>query len=392
MGLVVRKYGGSSLADLPKLQAVADQLAARHRAAQPTVVVVSAMGKTTEELLALARAAAEQASAGAGPGRRELDMLVSTGERVSMALLAIALQARGVPAVSFTGSQAGIITTEHHFDARILEIRPDRVRAELSQGRVVIVAGYQGVSRAREITTLGRGGSDTTAVALAAALGAERCEIYSDVDGVYSADPRRIPQARHLPRVDHACMQEAAEQGARVLNARAVEWARRHGVVVHARRTSDGESGKQTLVAPATTATPAIIVADPDVAVLRAPMAASRALLDRLDRHGLALRGASFTDTEARLLVSSANAPLAVLDAPSAIVERDYGTVSVVMPGFDRPGQVARALSVLDAPPAGVFASPLRVTCLIERERVPAAERALHAAFAEGAPHLPLAC
>jgi aspartate kinase len=189
------------LSDLDKLGGVADWIASRRRAGDALAVVVSAMGKTTESLLKLAQQAA-RARAGFEPPRREVDMLVSTGERVSMALLSIALQARGVPAVSFTGSQSGIITTDRHFDARIVEVRPERVRAELDRGKVVIVAGYQGMSREREITTLGRGGSDTTAVALAAALPADRCEIYSDVDGVYTADPNRVPHAHHLPAID----------------------------------------------------------------------------------------------------------------------------------------------------------------------------------------------
>jgi aspartate kinase len=243
MALVVQKFGGSSLADLDKLGAVADWIATRRRAGDALSIVVSAMGKTTEGLLGLARGVAH-AFPGFEPPRRELDMLVSTGERVSMALLSIALQARGVPAVSFTGSQSGIITCGRHFDARILEVRPERVRGELDRGKVVIVAGYQGMSRDREITTLGRGGSDTTAVALAAALGAESCEIYSDVDGVYTADPHRVANARHLPSIDYVTMAEMAAAGARVLNVHAVTWAERHGLTLLARRTQDFVSAK----------------------------------------------------------------------------------------------------------------------------------------------------
>ncbi|HMR79319.1 MAG TPA: aspartate kinase [Polyangiaceae bacterium] len=194
MPIVVQKYGGSSVADIDKLRSVADQVVDTKRAGNDVVVVVSAMGKTTDKLLSLASEAAQGSdnTAAAAP-KRELDMLVSTGERVSMALLSIAIQARGYDAVSFTGSQSGIITNDRHFDARIIEVRPHRIDDEIARGRIVIVAGYQGMSYRREITTLGRGGSDTTAVALAAALGAERCEIYSDVDGVYTADPRVVP-------------------------------------------------------------------------------------------------------------------------------------------------------------------------------------------------------
>ena len=176
-------------------------------------------------------------------------MLVSTGERVSMALLSIAIHARGYEAISFTGSQSGIITNDRHFDARILEVRPHRIEDELARGKIVIVAGYQGMSYRREITTLGRGGTDTTAVALAAALGAARCEIYSDVDGVYSADPRVVPDAMHLPEIDLASLQEMAEAGAKVLNAQAVEWARRAKIVIHARRTADPVGGGRETVA-----------------------------------------------------------------------------------------------------------------------------------------------
>ena len=233
MTIIVQKYGGSSVADVEKLGQVADKIVATKREGHDVVVVVSAMGKTTDGLLALAKQVAKD------PPRRELDMLVSTGERVSMALLAIAIQQRGCDAISFTGSQSGIITNDRHFDARIIEVRPHRIEDELARGRIVIIAGYQGMSYKREITTLGRGGSDTTAVAVAAALGAERCEIYSDVDGVYSADPRVVPGARHLPEVDLSMLQELAEAGAKVLNAQAVEWARRAKITLHARKTAD---------------------------------------------------------------------------------------------------------------------------------------------------------
>ena len=185
MGVVVQKYGGSSVADVTKLRRVADRVIRTKQAGHDVVVVVSAMGDTTDELLGLAK------QVSTSPDRRELDMLLSAGERISMALLSMALRELGGDAISFTGSQSGIITNDRHVDARIVEVRPFRVQDELARGRIVVVAGYQGVSYRREVTTLGRGGSDTTAVALAAALGAEWCEICSDVDGVYSADPRR---------------------------------------------------------------------------------------------------------------------------------------------------------------------------------------------------------
>src|SRR5947199_3953048 len=185
------------------------------------------MGRTPDQLLALAREIT------ASPPRRELDMLLSTGERMTMALLAMAIEKRGLEAISFTGSQSGILTNDRHSGARIIEVRPVRIEDELERGKVVIVAGFQGMSYKREITTLGRGGSDTTAVALAAALGAD-CEIYSDVDGVYSADPRVVSEVQHLPFVGYREMQELAEHGARVLNAPAGEWARRAEIVLDA--------------------------------------------------------------------------------------------------------------------------------------------------------------
>jgi len=221
MSIVVQKYGGSSVADVDKIRAVAARVMETSRAGHDVVVVVSAMGDTTDELIALAR------KVSANPERRELDMLLSVGERISMALLSIAIRELGGDAISFTGSQSGIITNDRHVDARIIEVRPFRVQDELARGRVVVIAGYQGVSYAREVTTLGRGGSDTTAVAMAAALGADWCEICSDVAGVYTADPRVVPEATRIPALSYEETQELAESGAKVLNAQAVEFAKK---------------------------------------------------------------------------------------------------------------------------------------------------------------------
>src|SRR5438046_5444807 len=196
------------------------------------VVVVSAMGDTTDELLALAKQVSPN------PDRRELDMLLTAGERISMALLSMAIRDLGGDAISFTGSQSGIITNDRHVDARIIEVRPFRVQDELSRGKIVVIAGYQGVSYRREITTLGRGGSDTTAVAMAAALEAAYCAICSDVDGVYTADPRVVPSARRIPSLSYEETQELAEAGARVLNAQAVEFAKEQGIAIYARATA----------------------------------------------------------------------------------------------------------------------------------------------------------
>ncbi len=231
MGVIVQKYGGSSVADLDRIRAVAARIAAVRAEGNGVVVVVSAMGNTTNDLLALARRLTER------PDRRELDMLLSVGERTSMALLAMALRELGVPARSLTGSQSGIITDESHADARVVEVRPGRVQKHLDAGEVVIVAGFQGVSREREVTTLGRGGSDTTAVVLAAALGATYCEICSDVDGVWTADPRVVPEAT---RIDGLSLDEAlalARGGAKVLFEDALRYARDHGVELCATAT-----------------------------------------------------------------------------------------------------------------------------------------------------------
>ncbi len=228
--IVVQKYGGSSVADTDRIKRVAERVAQARRDGRDVVVVVSAMGKTTDSLLRQA----EEISV--IPPGRELDMLLTAGERISMALLAMAMHELGYTARSLTGSQAGIITDAAHGMARIIDITPGRISSALAEGHVVIVAGFQGVSRdSKDITTLGRGGSDTTAVALAAALGADVCEIYTDVDGVYTADPRLEPRARKLAQVTHEEMLELAACGARVLQVRSVEYARNHGVAVHVR-------------------------------------------------------------------------------------------------------------------------------------------------------------
>src|SRR5215216_494795 len=232
MAVIVQKYGGSSVADVQKLKSVATRVMRTRREGHDVVVVVSAMGDTTDDLLATAKKVSPN------PDRRELDMLLSAGERISMALLSIAIRDLGGDAISFTGSQAGIITNDRHVDARIIEVRPYRVQDELARGKIVVVAGFQGVSYRREVTTLGRGGSDTTAVAMAAALDAQYCEICSDVDGVYSADPRVVPEARRIGTLSYEETQEMAECGARVLNAQAVEFAKDKGIAIYARATT----------------------------------------------------------------------------------------------------------------------------------------------------------
>ena len=240
MTLLVQKYGGTSVAGPERIRAVAARVAAARAAGHETVVVVSAMGHETDALLALAH------QVSAKPNRRELDMLLTTGERVSMALLAMALADLDAPAISFTGSQSGILTDAHHNAARIVGLRPERIRAELARGRVVIVAGFQGVhAESREITTLGRGGSDTTAVALTAALGPGRCEIYSDVDGVLTADPRIVPAARSIPRLGYRICSTLAHLGGQVLHARCVDLAAAHRVPLVVRSSFNQNPGTE---------------------------------------------------------------------------------------------------------------------------------------------------
>jgi aspartate kinase len=240
MAIIVQKYGGSSVADPEKIKKIAKLISLVKKEGYDVAVVVSAMGKTTDSLIELAKQVSSE------PPKREMDMLLSTGERITMSILCMALNNLGIDAVSLTGSQAGIITNDRHNDARVIEMRPFRVLDELEKGKVVVVGGFQGVSYRRDITTLGRGGSDTTAVALAAGLNAERCEIYSDVDGVYSADPSIVKDAKHLPEISYEQMQEMSEAGAKVLNAQAVQFAKEANIAIYARSTF--QQGKETIV------------------------------------------------------------------------------------------------------------------------------------------------
>jgi aspartate kinase len=237
VALIVQKYGGTSVADPERIRAVAEHVAFTKRHGNDVVVVVSAMGKSTDNLIKLANEVSSVQP------DRELDMLLTTGERISMTLVCMALAGVGIDAISFTGSQVGIITDTVHTKAKILEVKGDRVREALAQGKVCVVAGFQGVSTDKEITTLGRGGSDTTAVALAAALGADSCEIYTDVTGVFSADPRIVPQARKLQHINFDEMLEMAGAGSKVLALRSVEFARNHNVPIQVRSSFTWEPG-----------------------------------------------------------------------------------------------------------------------------------------------------
>src|SRR5579884_873350 len=237
MGILVQKYGGSSLASAERIRAVAERVIASHRADQPIVVVVSAMGDTTDDLIKLARQLAEE------PDDRELDLLLSTGETISCTLMAMTLRHMGHEAISLTGAQAGIRTDSSYSRARIVAVDPSRVHRELAAGRIVVVAGFQGITDEFDITTLGRGGSDTTAVAMAAILRANLCEIYTDVDGVYTADPRLEPRARKLAEISYEEMLELAQQGARVMHPRAVELGSGYGIPIVVRSSFNTNPG-----------------------------------------------------------------------------------------------------------------------------------------------------
>lgn len=397
MSIIVQKYGGSSVADVAKLGLVADRVVAAKRAGHDVVVVVSAMGKTTDQLIALAKQVTEAAQSGSEPARRELDMLVSTGERVSMALLSIAIHARGLDAISFTGSQSGILTNDRHFDARIIEVRPHRIQDELARGRIVIVAGYQGMSYKREITTLGRGGSDTTAVALAAALAAERCEIYSDVDGVYSADPRVVGDAKHLPDMDLAMLAEMAESGAKVLNAQAVEWARRQKIAIHARRTTDPvDGGNETIAREGDVdenSNVRAIVGQAGVMLARVSAKSLDTFLDTAQTEEIALADVVATGESAIVHVPLLNVPdwercaksFARTCGSSLELLGKHGVVSVVgyglTGGSNALGRFLSALASAGIQPACTSAGPLRISATIDEAKLADAQRVLHEAF-----------
>jgi aspartate kinase len=391
VAIVVQKYGGSSVADVARIRQVAERVMRTRRAGYDVVVVVSAMGHTTDELLGLAKQVSPN------PERRELDMLLTTGERVSMALLSMAIRELGGDAISFTGSQSGIITNDRHVDARIVEVRPFRVQDELARGRIVVIAGYQGVSYRREVTTLGRGGSDTTAVAMAAALGAEYCEICSDVDGVYSADPRVVPDAHRIGTLSYEETQELAEAGAKVLNAQAVEFAKERGIAIYARATGgplpgDDPAADGTVVRrypPRMPGTVVGVASERDLLVL-ASTAGDR-LLDTLESLGVAGKQLHAFDDAATLVVSRENlheearvrARLEEAFGDQVRIADTLGAVSAVGAGitasFANQLRGTAALAAAGIAPRGTATSSFRITWLLERRRVDDAVRTLHA-------------
>jgi len=377
MSVIVQKYGGSSVADVEKIRRVAARVAKTRAQGHEVVVVVSAMGDTTDELLALA----QKVSSG-NPHRRELDMLLTAGERISMALLGMALHSQGVDAVSFTGSQSGIITDGAHTNARILEVRPVRILEELQRGKVVIVAGYQGVSREKEITTLGRGGSDTTAVALAAALEAEVCEICSDVDGVYTADPRIVSGAKRLAELSHEEMQELALAGAKVLNAQAVEFARDRGITIHARSTfSAGPGTRVSRSSGVRELRISGVAMDAEILVVRGPAEKLRGVLQA---HSAWPR--EMWDDRALVPLENVHALPALLEELRgfASLEEGLAQVAVVGCGIGASKEpLDRALRAAGVVPHVVLVAPLRIALLVPRAEAKDVVRRLHAEFIE---------
>jgi len=388
-GIVVQKYGGSSVADAEKLRLVAKRIARTRAAGKKVVVAVSAMGKTTNALIEKAKAIS------ASPSRRELDMLLTCGERESMALLTMALIEEGLEAISFTGSQAGILTNDRHSGARIIEVRPYRVEDELDRGRVVIVAGFQGVSYKREITTLGRGGTDTTAVALAGALRADYCEICSDVDGVYSADPRVVDAAHLLDAISHDEMVELAAQGAKVLHADAVDFARRSGIALWARATDKDGGGTRIDFHPERERQVAAVTGQkPLVRVKVAGGAQVEHALQIIEAASIPLTHLDLEGTELRCWFSIADVPdwasirgrLETVLGDSLEVGEE-GAVTMVGQGIGgNPAVINKARQTAVAagvPLNAVSVSPLRGTLWCDTSRVDALTVALHRNFCE---------
>jgi aspartate kinase len=400
------KFGGTSVADEERIKRAARRIVAQREAGKRVVAVLSARGQTTDELIAMAERVSPN------PDPREMDMLLSTGERVSCALCAMAINDLGHRAISLTGSQAGIVTDASHTKARILDVRADRIREALDEDRIVLVAGFQGVSTSRDITTLGRGGSDTTAVAVAAAINAEVCEIYTDVAGVFTADPRLVPDARKLPYLSFEEMLEMAASGAKVLQLRSVEYARTHGVRMHCRSSFEDGAGTVVLGEDETMEHPLI------TAVTHSTEEARITLLGVPDRPGaaaaifraLAEAGCNVDtiiqneprgegrDAEVTFTISTEDLRAAQgalepiireLGVASVDTDREIGKVSIVGAGMrSHPGVAADVFETLAEEGINIemiSTSPIKISCVIRADAVPQAVQALHRAFELGA-------
>ncbi len=400
MALIVQKYGGSSVADAEKIKNAARRIAATRDKGNEVVVAVSAMGKTTDSLVSLAYQVNEH------PDDRELDALLSTGELVSSTLLAMALAAMGYQAISLSGAQAGIRTTASHRRARILNIEPRRIFKELEKGNIVIVAGFQGITEEMDVTTLGRGASDTTAVALAASLKAEVCQIYTDVEGVYTADPRVVPEAQPLEEIGYEEMLELASHGARVMHGRAVELGELYEVPIQVSSSFTGRPGtlihggvsmevrnKVRSIAHDLDVAKITVIGVPDrpgiAAALFGPLAGAGISVDTIVQNAsvdnitdLTFTVASGQEEEALKVVE----PIArEIGARECVSDSRLGQVSVVGTGMQNtPGFASRMFSTLSEQGINIqliTTSEIRITCIIEEDRVEDAVRALHRAF-----------
>ncbi len=400
MALIVQKFGGTSVGDADRIRAVADHVARTRTAGNDVVVVVSAMGKFTDDLMRMA----DDVSPTRPP--RELDMLLTAGERISMALVSMALGACGVESASFTGSQAGIITDTDHTRAKIVEIRPDRIREALDAGLVPVVAGFQGVSTDRDVTTLGRGGSDVTAVALAAALKADVCEIYTDVTGVFSADPRVVVNARRIPKVSFDEMMEIAATGGRVLMLRSVEFARRHGVPLHVRSSFTWEPGTWIVEEDPTMEEAVVSAVTDDTTEAKItvggvpdrPGVAARLFRQLADRginvdmivQNTSARGLtdiSFTVSKTDLAAAREACDLVKdeIGATEVTSDDNIGRVSIIGAGMkSNPGVTALMFETLSENGINIemiSTSSIRISCVMRAEKVADAVRHLHTAF-----------
>ena len=399
------KFGGTSVADAERLKRAARRIVEKREQGKRVVAVLSARGATTNELTEMAFEVSPD------PDPREMDMLLSTGERISCALCAMAINDLGHRAISLTGSQAGIVTDTSHTKARILDVRADRIRRALEEDLVVLVAGFQGVSTAADVTTLGRGGSDTTAVAVAAALDAEMCEIYTDVRGVFSADPRIVPDARKLPMVSFEEVLEMAASGARVLQLRSVEYARNHGVRIHCRSSFDDGPGtvvvseeeimEQPLITAVTHSTEEAritLLGVPDrpgiAGRIFGALADAHVLVDMIVQNEPVSEGAeadiSFTVPRADTRAAQAVLAPMVGDMLEAVAEDpEMGIVSIIGAGMkSHPGVAAKVFGVLGAEGINIemiATSPIKISCVIRGEDVERAVRSLHDAFDLGA-------
>jgi aspartate kinase len=399
------KFGGTSVADAERIKRAARRIVAQREAGKRVVAVLSARGFETDELI---KAAYEVSP---NPDPREMDMLLSTGERISCALCAMAINDLGHKAISLTGSQAGIVTDTSHTKARILDVRADRISEALDEDMIVLVAGFQGVSTSRDVTTLGRGGSDTTAVALAAAVGAEVCEIYTDVSGVFSADPRIVPNARKLPLVSFEEMLEMAASGAKVLQLRALEYARTHGVKIHCRSSFEDGPGTfvigedETMEHPLITAVThsteearITVVGVPDrpgaAAEIFEALADANVNVDTIVQNEPRTDGVdaevSFTCATEDLRTAEATLAPVIQEFGGATLETDpeVGKVSIIGAGMrSHPGVAAKVFRVLADEEINIElinTSPIKITCLIRAGSVTQAVRALHSAFELG--------